>query len=102
MQVGLSVLTTYIILIKRCLIGVGPRFDREVKMQIDYTTPNQIKTADVRTLSSRFAPGQHVSGEDIKPSSPYPAIVTYSPQHNITIPGLSRADTLLRSPQTGT
>ena len=65
------------------------RFDEESKMQIEYTTSNDIKTADVRTLPSLFAPGQRVSREDIKPSSPYPAIVTYSPQHNITIPGLS-------------
>ena len=64
------------------------RFDKESKMQIEYTTSNDIKTADVRTLPSLFAPGQRVSREDIKPSSPYPAIVTYS-SHNIVVPGLS-------------
>jgi len=65
-------------------------------MQIDYTTLNQIKTADVRTLPSLFAPGQHVSREDVKPTSPYPAIVTYSGHHDIVIPGLGQENLKLK------
>ena len=57
-------------------------------MQIVYNTSNDIKSADVRTLPSLFSPGQHVSREDVKLSSPYPAIVTYSGHHNVVVPGL--------------
>ena len=63
-------------------------------MQIEYSTYNDIKTADVRKLPQLFSLGQTVSSDSLpgasQTASPYPAIVTYSGHYNVVIPGLGQ------------